>query len=236
MTIEYRNSVEPGAKTGMDPKTRTAIAAGALLVCLLVGAGIVYWLLVGSSPKRRVVEVDPAKQAPARPEMRMAQRRDVPGIHRTNQEWIIRSNDGEMRVRHNAASATDATFRFPRGLRPPPEQNSLAAGHFRILHDEAMAAEWKVTPDQLARLKQLQLGGGEMNPSTSQRQELWNLWQAFNKASGGQAKVDAQKKLIDKLEEVTKSLLEPAKQQYAIKVDQIKTILTPEQVKSITGK
>jgi Spy/CpxP family protein refolding chaperone len=239
MTITDRNAPEQPATQGMDPKTRTAIAVTALLACLLVGAGIVYWLLFGSSPKRRVVQVDPAEQASAArtPTLRMApQRRDVPGVVKTDDEWIVRGTSGEMRLKNNAASAADPMYRFPDGLKLPPEQVSLLAGRFRILHDEAMAAEWKVTPQQAEKLRALQIGGSAMNPSPQQRDELWRMWTQYNGAKGGQAKIDAQKKLIEKLDEVSKSLFEPARQQYTAKLEEIKKILTPEQVEIITRR
>ena len=75
-----------------------------------------------------------------------------------------------------------------------------------------------------------------MNPSPPQRDELWKLWTQYQNASGGQAKIDAQKKLIEKLDEVSKSLFEPARQQYTAKLDEIKKILTPEQVEAITKR
>jgi hypothetical protein len=241
MTIEYRNpdSAAAAADKQMTPKTRTAIAITALVACLLIGGGIVYWLLFGSSPKRRVVQVDPQEQAAAvrTPVMRMAQpRRDVPGIVRVDDEWIVRSQTGEMRLRDKAAGAADPVYRFPEGLKLPPEQVSLLAGRFRMLHDEAMAREWKVTPQQVEKLRSLQIGGSGMNPSPPQREELWKLWKQYNTASGGQAKIDAQKKLIEKLEETAKALFEPARKQYTAKLEEIKTILTPEQVQMITKR
>lgn len=239
MTITDRNdAAAAAARNKMSPATRTAIAVVALLACLLVGAGIIYWMLFASSPQRRTVQVDPAAQASAvggRPMIRtQPQRRDVPGIHKADDEWVIRSATGEMRLRDSAAGAADATYRFPGGLKLPPEQVSLLAGRFRILNDPAMAAEWKVTPQQIERLRSLQIGGSAMNPSAAQREELWKLWQQYHGASGAQAKVDAQKKLIEKLDEVAKSHFEPTRQQYGKKLDQIKTILTPEQVQTIT--
>ena len=239
MTVEYRNPTEPVTNKGMDPKTRTAIAVAGLLACLLVGAGIVYWLLFGSSPKRRVVQVDPAEQAAAsrNPTIRMTpQRRDAPGIVRTEDEWIVRGTTGEMRMRHNAGAAADPAYRFPDGLKLPPEQVSLLAGRFRILHDEAMAKEWKVTPQQADKLRALQIGGSGMNPTPQQRDELWKLWKQYEGASGGQGKMEAQKKLITRLDDVAKSLFEPARQQYTAKLDEIKKILTPEQVETITKR
>ena len=238
MTVEYRNPTEQVANPGMDPRTRTMIAVVALVACLAIGGGIVYWLLFGSSPKRRMVQVDPQQQAAAvrTPVYQARQRRDAPGIIKTDEEWVIRSTTGEMRLRDKAASAAEPTYRFPDGLKLPPEQVSLLAGRFRVLHDEAMAQEWKVTPQQVEKLRALQIGGSGMNPSPQQRNELWNLWTQYNKASGGQAKIDAQKKLIDKLDEVSKSLFEPARQQYTARLEEIKKILTPEQVQTITRR
>jgi len=240
MTITDRNEAPTTpANEGMSPKTRMTIAVVALVACLLVGGGIVYWMLFGSSPKgKRSIQVDPqAQAADPRATIRMApQRRDAPGITKVDDEWVVRSANGEMRLRDKAASAAEATYRFPGGLKLPPEQVSLLAGRFRVLHDAAMAAEWKVTPEQIEKLQKLQIGGSGMNPSPSQRDELWKLWTQYNTASGGQAKTDAQKKLIDKLDEVSKSLFEPARQQYTAKLEDIKKILTPEQVQVITKR
>ncbi|MEA2708454.1 MAG: hypothetical protein QOF78_1055 [Phycisphaerales bacterium] len=241
MTITDRNAAaDAPAKKEMDPKTRTMIAGGALLVCLLIGGGIVYWLLFASSPKRRVVQVDPQAQAAAprgTPMIRtQPQRRDVPGVQKVDNEWIVRSATGEMRLNEKAAGAGDPTFRFPDGLKLPPEQVSLLAGRFRVLHDDAMAQEWKVTPQQIEKLRALQIGGSGMNPAQPQRDELWKLWKQFDGASAGQAKTDARTKLIDKLDEVSKSLFEPARQQYTAKLEEIKKILTPEQVQMITKR
>jgi hypothetical protein len=238
MTVEYRNPTEQRPNEGMSAKTRTTIAVTALIACLLIGGGIVYWLLFGASPKRRVITVDPKEQAAASrapvANMRM-QRRDGPGITKVDEEWVVRSTSGEMRLRDKAASAADPVYRFPDGLKLPPEQVSLLAGRFRVLHDNAMAAEWKITPQQLEKLSNLQIGGAQMAPSAQQRDELFKLWTQYNGATG-QAKIDAQKKLIDKLEETSKALFDPARQQYTAKLEEIKKILTPEQVQMITKR
>src|SRR5687768_17441407 len=128
MTITDRNApaTDPGAKKQMDPKTRTMIAGGALLVCLLIGGGIIYWLLFASSPRgKRSVQVKPEEQAAAvrTPTIRMQpQRRDVPGVIKADGEWIVRSTTGEMRLSDKAKGAGEPMFRFPDGLKLPPEQ------------------------------------------------------------------------------------------------------------------
>src|SRR4051812_46233971 len=135
MTITDRNEAAPtAAKNEMSPQTRTAIGVVALVACLLVGGGIVYWLLFASSPRgKKSIQVDPQAQAAApRGVINVQrQRRDAPGITKTDDAWVILSTTGEMRLRDKAASAADSTYRFPGGLKLPPEQVSLLAGRFR---------------------------------------------------------------------------------------------------------
>src|SRR5205809_8146685 len=90
---------------GLSPKARTAIAVAALALCLIVGAGVVWWLLIGSSPKRRTVSVDPAKQGvimPGGAGFRMAPQvrpRDLRGVNRTGEnDWFVRGETAAMRV------------------------------------------------------------------------------------------------------------------------------------------
>src|SRR5829696_9196500 len=116
MTITDRNEAETAPKNQMSPQARTAIAVGALLACLVIGGGIVYWLLFASSPRgKRSIQVKPEEQAAAvrTPPIRMQQRRDQPGVMKVDNEWIVRSTTGEMRLRDKASSAADPVYRFP---------------------------------------------------------------------------------------------------------------------------
>jgi hypothetical protein len=140
-----------------------------------------------------------------------------------------------MRVAANASKAADLKFRFPEGPKLPPEQVALLAGRFRITRDEMMAKEWGVTPQQLEKLNAMNVAGGDLSPAPADRDALWGLWQAYQTGSGT-AKADAQKKLTEKLDEVAKANFEPSQKAFGAKIDEIRKVLTPEQVEKITKR
>jgi hypothetical protein len=222
------------AKPPLTPQTRQAIIVAALVGCLIVGGGIVYWMLFGSSPKRRTVEVDPSKQtivAP-RPQARIRPR-EPRGVMREGNDWVIRGTTGEMRVPPNPDGVT---FRFPEGLKLPQDQVTLISSRWRILNDEAMAAEWGVTAEQKEKLGKMKIAQGGMSTTADQRQALRQLWDAYNKAGAGQGKTDAQKALTDKLDEIAKSSFEADRKAFGERLDEMKRILSPEQIEKITKR
>jgi hypothetical protein len=95
-----------------------------------------------------------------------------------------------------------------------------------------MAKEWEVTPQQIERLRKLEMGA--MNPSSADRDTLWKLWEDHEKAPAGTARVSAQLKLVEKLDEIARAQFEPSRQAYGQKIEEIRKILTPKQVESIT--
>src|SRR5205823_2418541 len=109
---------EPAAK-GLTPKQRQAIGVAALAVCLIVGAGIVWWFLFGASPKRRTVTVDPSKQTMALPggggQMRVMPRpRDMRGVTRVGDgKWFARGDNGGMQISKNGDGTYRMLFQFP---------------------------------------------------------------------------------------------------------------------------
>jgi Spy/CpxP family protein refolding chaperone len=223
----------------MSPKTRTYIGVGALLFCLIVGGGIVWWFLFGSGPKKRTVTVDPAQQTAGLPggQMRMAPRpRDLKGVNKLSDDtWFVRGDSGAMRVSKAPNGTYDLKFTLPNGLNLSREQIGLLSGRFRILQDPLMAKQWQVTDDQTAKLKAMSIGGGAgMQPSGSDREAIRQLWDGYTKATDGPSKMDAQKKLLEKLDAVAKGNVETARKRYTDQIDQIRQILTPEQVKQIT--
>lgn len=236
ITTDHRSPATP-AKTGMDPKTRNLIGVGALVFCLLVGGGIVYWLLF-SGPSHKTIKVTPEQQAAAgatamQRQVQMA-RREVRGVFEQDGEWIVRGTAGEMRFKSGSPNAAAATFRFPEGLKLAPEQVALLAGRYRILHDEAMAKEWQVTPQQLEQLKKLEMGATTINPPAADRAAIWQIWGEYEKAAAGPAKVTAQQALVAKVDEVARAQFEPARQAYGARIEQISKILTPQQIAQIT--
>jgi hypothetical protein len=224
---------------GLSPKARTWIAVGALAFCLIVGAGIVWFFLLGSSPKRRTVTVDPAQQTPTMPGgggVRFAPQRprDMRGVNKiNNSEWLVRGDAGTVRINKTSDGTYKLAFAFPKGLNLASEQIKLMAGRYRILADPAMAKDWKVTDDQVEKLKKIEIGGA-LQPSATDQSTIRQLWDGYTRASDGPSKMDAQKKLTEKLDAIAKANLDSARTLYSQKIEQIKQVLTSEQVQKIT--
>jgi Spy/CpxP family protein refolding chaperone len=102
-----------------------------------------------------------------------------------------------------------------------------------MMTDAAMAKEWGVTPEQNEKLKTVR-GGSGLNPSNAERAAMEQLWMGYAGAASDSARGDAQKKITDKLEEIAKANVDAAKKAYAERVEQVKSILTSEQVAKIT--
>src|SRR5690242_13075515 len=52
-----------GDKTRLTDKQRQAIGVSALLLCLLIGVGVIWWFFYGSAPTQRKITVDPKEQS-----------------------------------------------------------------------------------------------------------------------------------------------------------------------------
>jgi Spy/CpxP family protein refolding chaperone len=219
----------------MDPKTQQAIAVVALIVALIVGGGIVYWFLFGSKPSARTMTVDPKQQTMVNANMRLARPpRPTNGVESTGENaWQVRSPSGTVSVTKGAGGIYNFVYSF--AVKLPNDQQQILLARWRMLNDAAMAKEWNATPEQVAQLKAIKPTGGAQ-PSQADREAVRVLWNGYMEAGAGDAKTAAAKKLTDKLEEVAKSSMEPAKAAYADRVEQVKRILTPEQLAKISGK
>jgi hypothetical protein len=243
MTISQANNPRPKSPiSGKDekptdgkPEMKIWVGVGGLVLCLIIGAGIVYWLLFGASPKHSLVKVDPSEQTAGGRQMVRGGYipRDPRGVNQLkNGESFVRGAIGQILVRQKGG---DDKFNFsfvPAALNLPREQMAMIAARSRILQDPQMAKQWQVTPDQIEKLKRVQLGG-TLKPSPVERSTINDLWTAYTKASDGQPKQDAQKKLIDKLDEIAKAGVEPAKKIYAARFDEMKQILSAETLAKI---
>jgi len=223
---------------GLSPKARNYIAVGVLAFCLIVGGGIVWFFLFGSSPKRRTVAVSPSQQTVAMPGMRYAPQppRNLKGVNKLgNDRWLIRGDAGSLMVVNKGGGSYEFQPLAPKDLGLSTEQIALLAAKFRISADPLMAKEWKVTDDQARRLGIIPMGnvGAQVKADTA---ALRPLWDEYLKASDGPTRLDAQKKLTDKIDASAKANNDAVKKVYLDRIEQIRQILTPEQLQTITKK
>jgi Spy/CpxP family protein refolding chaperone len=226
----------PEKPTGLSPGARQAIAIVALVLCLLIGGGIIYFFLHG--PSNHIMKVDTAQQtidANNRQAMRTPPRRPPAAITKDDDTtWTVMGASGAMRVRSVSGGGYKVVLYYPgRDMQLTHDQIALLSGIVRARRDEAMAKEWNITADQLDQLKKVDTGTGIQN-SQQERTEMLSLWDAYMQAGNGQPKTDAEKKLIGRLDELAKANLDASRKALAQKLDDAKKILTPEQVDKIT--
>jgi hypothetical protein len=227
--------VEPLDKPkGLTPQQRTVIGVVVLALCLLIGGGILY-LMLGTGPKQRTITVDPNQQTADpgfRPQGRPTRRAAI--IQEDSDTWIARGTTGAMYVRKDGGVVKIEPFHPNRDFLTA-DQVSLVSGFVRATRDEAMAKEWGISADQITRLKAVDLRMSKMSVSDKELGELRQLWDDYQKAGDGAGKAEVEKKLIARLDELGKANLEGSRKAYAQRLNQIKSILTPEQIAKITG-
>jgi Spy/CpxP family protein refolding chaperone len=213
----------------MSPQTRQAIGIGAMVLCLLIGGGIVYWFLFGASPSRNEVNIDPNQPVNMRGRLM-----PTPRIQKQGPIWTVTGDAGVMRVMQDKSGGNNFSFGFQRGvLGLNQQQINLVSGRFRIMQDPAMAKAWAITPEQLGKLKKIDFGSGpaSIDPPAGDRAEIKKLWDEFQGASD---KGPAQKKLVDKVDAMAHANLDASKKMLLDRINQITQVLTPEQVQKIT--
>jgi hypothetical protein len=225
---------EESKPQGLTQQQRTMIGVVGLALCLLVGGGILY-LMLGSGPKQRKITVDPNQQTADptyRPQARPVRRAAI--IMEDSDTWVARGTSGAMYVRKDGGVFKLEPFHPNRDFLTN-DQVSLVSGFVRATRDEAMAKEWGISADQITRLKAVDLRTSKMSVSDKELGELRQLWDDYQKAGDGTGKAEAEKKVIARLDELGKANLEASRKAYAQRLNQIKSILTPDQIAKITG-
>ena len=213
------------------------VVIGALVAALLLGGGIIYWFVFASGPRTKQVKVDPKSPGALVGRGGMTRMPQLPpaAIEKTDDNnWIVRGNTGGMRVQRGATGKFKFNYFFA-SFRPPPEALALWSAQRRALHDQAMAKEWEITPDQLKQLKALKLDGSPApKPSPADQQAVEGLWASYVSTTDGASRMDLQKKIVEKLDESAKSSVDAARQSVSDHADKLKQILTPDQVTKMT--
>lgn len=214
-------------------KRRLAIGIAVLLGCFLVGAGVIWWFFYGSAPTKTQVRVDPKEQTLGygrRGGRHMPQPRAI--SHLGANGWLVRGSKGQMKVKKADGAIEVGSFSYVGGLGVSEEQLTLLTSRWRILRDPAMAKAWGITPAQRSKLSKLK-GAGGFDPTKAQREELTQLFLAYQNASDGTARGDAERKVLDQIDLLAGGSFDASRAAYVQRADQIRQILTAKQIKKI---
>ena len=233
--------VPAGDKPGLTDKQRQTIGASALLLCLLIGGGVIWWFFYGSAPTQRQVKVDPSEQSRGQIENRgMRSMREPRMITRLDPTtWLVHGNVGQMRVQQKGEALELSQFTYPGGLKLSDEQATLLSSRWRILHDPSMAKAWGITPEQrdkLDKIKPVSANSGGFDPTPDQRASLQSAFADYRKSADGAARSDAQKKVLDLIDSIARGTFDTNHAGYVDRAEQIRQMLTAEQLKKILKK
>jgi hypothetical protein len=228
----------------VEPKTRDIpiwLTGVVLILCVVGGAWLVRWYT--RDPGTQAVEVpleDPATVAAAAkfrgplagysPVGGGRAQRDGTGdgvraTGNSGNAWIVRAGEATMYVSLLKKGDYELNPSFIKQALTP-EQAQVLMMRRRLMIDAAMRAQIQLTADQLDALRKVEDFKG-MVIDTPDRLKLTNLFKAWRAAPNDAS----EKPLVAALAEIAKRAAEPTKAFDAARVERVRKILTPEQVK-----
>lgn len=231
----------------VQPKTRDIpiwLTGVVLILCIVGGGWLVRWY--SRDPGTQAIEVpleDPAAvaaNAKVRGQLGLpggnarAQRDNgffsaaVDGVKasgNSGKAWIVRSGDATMYVSQGRTGQLDLNPSYVT-QKLTPEQAQVLMMRRRLLTDAAMREQIQLAAAQLEALRKVEDFRGMVIEPTD-RAKLSSLFQAWRTAPGDAT----EKPLLAALVEVAKRAAGPTQTFDASRVEQVRKILTPDQVK-----
>jgi hypothetical protein len=191
------------------------LVAVVVLGCI-AGAGWFVWTnWLRSGPAERIVILDRGPDDGVKPS----------GANR----FDVRSGNAALTVTKTPdGKDADVQFKWAKQEYLTPEQIKVLTVVFRVAQDPGMAAEMRVTPEQLVQLKDNRAKAKVELPA-GDRDRLKSLFLAYDAEQDKDAKRKAESKLIKALDAVAAELEGPAKQLAAERTAHAQSVLTPDQ-------
>jgi hypothetical protein len=234
----------------VQPKTRDIpvwLTGLVLILCVIGGGWLVRWYTRDGGAQTVDVPLESPAAAAAAAKFRgplagyapnggRPQRAGQPGggtgdgvrsAGRGNDAWSVRAGEATMYVALNRRGQLDLSPSYVRQALTP-EQAQVLLMRRRLLMDPSAREQVKLTESQLEALKKVDDFRG-MVMDAADRAKLGQLFEAWRTAPGD--KTAAERALVAGLAETAKRCAAPTKAFDAGRVEQVKKILTPEQVK-----
>ena len=147
---------------------------------------------------------------------------------RGENRWQVRAGNAWLGVDKDPAGKLALEFRFWRYDFLPPDTMDTLVKVQRLVRDPAMAKQIGVTPDQLARLRDIR-SQAKVDLPPADADHLRGLWPAYESEKEPKAKQAAEIKLIRALNEVARRLEGPTAQSAVERAERARQALKPEQ-------
>lgn len=112
-----------------------------------------------------------------------------------------------------------------------PELDAVLQSRVELVMNQPLAKQLAITQEQIDKLTKVPVNrGGGLRLDKGDRDEIKTLWKAVISAPAGADKDAATQKFIEQLKVIGERNIEPTKQLMQKRADEIKAILTPEQM------
>jgi hypothetical protein len=231
----------------VQPKTRDIpiwLTGVVLILCIVGGGWLVRWY--SRDPGTQAIEVPLEDQAAVAANARVRGQLGMPGGNARAQRdagffaaavdgvkasgtsgkaWIVRSGDATMYVSQGRNGQLDLNPSYVT-QKLTPEQAQVLMMRRRLMTDAAMREQIQLTAQQLESLRKVEDFRGMVIEPTD-RAKLTSLFQAWRTSPGDAT----EKPLVAALAEVAKRAAGPTQAFDASRVEQVRKIITPDQVK-----
>jgi hypothetical protein len=227
--------IEVESKTRDIPVWLTGIV---LILCIAGGIWMVRWYTHDAGPRTVVVPLEDSATVSAAAKFRNPSNGNAPanpnaeGVRSSGNRkdaWVVRAADATMYVSRNRAGQFDLSPAYVHQALTP-EQAQVLMMRRRLLMDASAREQIKLTEQQLDALRKVEDFRG-MIVTPIDKVNLANLFKAWHDSGGDKAAEE--KALVAALADVAKRSAEPTRAFDASRVEQVRKILTAEQVKQL---
>lgn len=218
----------------MDQRRVPAWVGVALVIlCFLAGIAFIWWVVDYPLSGGKDFVPDPNGATAMRP--RAFRNPTSPeSISKTSDDnggtYVARSFGTIMTIEENGGSPK-YTFRYQKKDLLPADIKDVLLMKFRIMQDDAVAQHIGLTDAQKQKLSQISTNVTSIAPPQADRDKLVAQWQAYYSATSDSAKSDAEHTLLATLKQVGDDNVTTTRQKAQDRADQIKAILTADQIK-----
>ena len=209
------------------------VGVALVVICFVAGAAFIWWVVRDPLSGGSDFVPDPNGATAMRPRATFRAPPNPESIRKTSDDnggvYVAQAFGTVMNIEVNNGSPK-YTFRYLKKDLLPADIKDILLMKFRIMQDDAVAQHIGLTDDQHQKLATISTNVTNLAPAAADRDKLIAQWQQYFTASDS-AKTDAEKSLLASLKQVGDDNVAATRQKAQDRADQIKAILTPDQIK-----
>jgi hypothetical protein len=219
------------------------LSAIVILLSLAAGGWLVWWFVFGGRPETQAIKFDAPPRArsnfggrdPALTAMRRITEAAPPGVYFIRQnEWSIRTPSVAGRIQRKSDKDTQFTssLAYKSTDFVTPEQALLLRARNEVQRSAALVDALKLSAEQVAGLKKI-AGPSGVQLDDQDRARLSAAMAVYLAAADQSPQSGPANAVVAAAEEIAKARLEATKQSLAARAEEVRAILTPQQIETL---